>query len=54
MDTIEDYKFLKKLYSKLNYKKYITLEKMYNYLEKNKKLIFINKNIKQKIPKGIV
>ena len=54
MDTIEDYKFLKKLYSKLNYKKYITLKKMYNFLKKNKNLIIINKNIKQKFPKGIV
>jgi spore coat polysaccharide biosynthesis protein SpsF len=53
LDTVEDYKFLKNLFSKLNYKTLVTLEEILIFLKKNIKFIKINKNIKQKTPKGI-
>jgi spore coat polysaccharide biosynthesis protein SpsF len=53
MDTLSDYIFLKKIYYSLKKNNHSSLEKIFLYLQNNKKIVSINKNIKQKIPKGL-
>jgi spore coat polysaccharide biosynthesis protein SpsF (cytidylyltransferase family) len=53
MDTLSDYIFLKKIYYSLKKNNHSSLEKIFLYLQNNKKMVSINKNIKQKIPKEI-
>lgn len=56
LDTKEDYLFLKKIFKFFNNNKkniYFSLQMIMNYLDKNKKLMSINKKIKHKIPTNI-
>ena len=56
MDTYSDYKLLREIFYYFNRKKtniYFTFEMIMEFLKKNKKLIYINKNIKHKIPQCI-
>jgi len=56
LDTADDYALLKKIFNHFNNKEknlYFNLEMIMNYLDKNKNLIYLNKKIKHKIPKGL-
>lgn len=55
LDTKQDLKFLRELFDKIIKKKgiFFSTPDIYNIINKNKKLLLINKNIKQKIPLNI-
>lgn len=52
LDTIDDYKFLKKIFANFN-TLYFGLEEILNYLDKNKHVCKLNESVKQKIPTGL-
>jgi len=52
LDTIDDYKFLKKIFANFN-TLYFGLEEILNYLDKNKHICKLNESVKQKIPTGL-
>jgi len=53
MDTVEDLKFIKKLFEKLYNKKglFFTIKDILNLKIKNKKMFSLNSNIKQRLPR---
>lgn len=56
LDTLDDYKLLTKIFNHFNKKSenlYFSLEMIMDYLNNNKKIIYLNKKIKHKIPKGL-
>ena len=56
LDTKKDYLLLNKIFNYFNAKNenlYFSLRDIMSYLEKNKKLIDLNKKVKHKIPSGI-
>ena len=53
LDTPHDYFFLRIIYNNLKKKKYFGLTEIINFVKKNRNLLLINKNIKQRIPKNI-
>ena len=56
LDTKYDYSFLKKIFKHFNKDGeniYFNLKMIMNFLDKNKKLVNMNKKIKHKIPKGL-